>query len=74
MKNDPDVELLPIETRQCRFPNESMPGSKLKYSISSCITELRIAVEQKLCGRILPSSPLECKLVNIPTYTVGGFS
>ncbi|CAH0700013.1 unnamed protein product [Spodoptera exigua] len=61
--NEPEVPLIALEVRQCRFPDE-VPASYIafkQYSYSVCIIQCRIEAQLKLCNCTHHLSPVQYK-------------
>ncbi|PSN32397.1 hypothetical protein C0J52_17838, partial [Blattella germanica] len=57
---DEDVQMIDIEDRNCRMPQETLLNSYYPvYSYSACEAECRSRLMLKLCGCIHPSSPFK---------------
>lgn len=48
--NDPNLESVPIESRNCRFPHENPLTSYPYYSYSACVVECHAKAQMRLCG------------------------
>ena len=70
MRNQNDVKHEPINTRQCRFPNEFLNEYELPYSVSNCHFNERLQRELKDCNCTLPISdvPKQITRCNITRF------
>ncbi|KAL1130441.1 hypothetical protein AAG570_011689 [Ranatra chinensis] len=48
--NDPTLKYVPVEQRNCRFPNENILKSYRYYSYSACVVDCRAKAQIKLCN------------------------
>ncbi|XP_020716604.1 uncharacterized protein LOC101456852 [Ceratitis capitata] len=57
IQNSLDVKDENLKKRKCKFPMEIIFGSSYPYSFSSCMSDLRIVLELKICSCTLFTSP-----------------